>query len=181
MNDSEENSYRLTHTSNLTPKVAYWYSQMFEVRNRLINILKSINDTSVLDFSPNEHKIETIGTLLLHIAAVEWSWIFEDIDGLKMDYEQWKYAFALKPSVKIPQLTGKNLNYYLDRLTDVRKQVHKRLLEFTDEDLNTVVSEPPYTYTVEWIFFHLVEHEAMHIGQINVLKRLYEIKKSEKQ
>ncbi len=161
----------LAKSLNLPPRVALWQSQMEEQRKRLLSLLEEVNDET-LDFTPNERRIETIGTLLLHIAAVEWSWIFEDIDGHAMDFERWKFAFPLRSTVDLPQLKGQSKQFYLDRLAEVREEVYKRLRKLNDQDLDKIVGSDQEKYSIEWILFHLVEHEAMHIGQINLLSRL---------
>jgi uncharacterized damage-inducible protein DinB len=163
--------YLLAKSPDLSPQIALWYSQMSAQRKRLLEFLEEIDDES-LDFTPDERKIETIGTLLLHIAAVEWSWIFEDIDGQTMDFERWKHAFPLRPTVDLPQLKGKGKHFYLDRLAEVREAVYRRLHKLNDQDLDTMVGSDQEKYSIEWILFHIVEHEAMHIGQINLLSRL---------
>jgi len=177
MSDDKINIIRLEKSSQLSPKVAYWYTMMENVRNRLISIIVNIEEET-LDFSPNEEKFETIGTLLLHIAAIEWSWIFEDIEGLEMNFEDFKHAFALRPDVNIPQIKGKTKQFYLDKLNEVRKQVCTRLLDLTDEELEKIVGSDTEKFTIEWILFHIIEHEMMHIGQILFLKRLFETRKS---
>ncbi len=167
---NSETHFHLPKDPNLSPRLAIWFAQMEEVRERLLKTAKPL-DVSLLDFTPNETKIESIGTLLLHIAAVEWSWIFEDIDGMEMNFEQWKYAFAIRPSVNLPQLKGKPTLFYLDRLQKVRSEVYQRFLKMTDEDIDKIVGRDE-KYTIEWILFHIIEHEVLHIGQINLLSRL---------
>ncbi|MHA2498815.1 MAG: DinB family protein [Candidatus Hodarchaeales archaeon] len=161
----------LEKAKDLSPRVALWYSQMEEQRKRLLEIVAEI-DAEILDDTPDERKIETIGTLLLHIAAVEWSWIFEDIDGRTMDFERWKYAFPLRPSVDLPQLKGKPKQFFLERLAEVRAEVYQRLRRLADHDLEKSVGTGDDKFSIEWIFFHILEHEAMHIGQISLLARL---------
>ena len=172
MNETDTEIFFLKKSEELSPKVSYWYSLLDETRGRLLRILKKLTDEE-LDYSPNEEFFETIGTLLLHIAGVEWSWIFEDIDGKEMDYEEFKYGFALRPDVNLPQLKGKSKQYYMDKLEKVRKQVLERLKNLSDEELVKQVGSSSEKYSIEWILFHILEHEAMHIGQILFLKRLY--------
>jgi uncharacterized damage-inducible protein DinB len=124
-----------------------------------------------LDYTPDEKKVETVGTLLHHIAAIEWSWIFEDIDGKEMDFEEWKYAFALRDGVKLPQQKGMGKEYYLEKLHYVRDQVYIRLMQLDDSDLSREVGDKQ-KYTIEWILYHILEHETMHLGQISLLLRL---------
>ena len=108
------------------PRLAKLILMLNNVRESLLRELKDVSQEA-LDYTPNMKKIETIGTLLLHIAGVEWSWIFEDIHKMDMDFEEWKYSFALRQNLDPPQLTGKSLGFYLDKLNEVRKSVIESL------------------------------------------------------
>ncbi len=90
-----------------------------------------------------------------------------------MEFEKFKHAFALVPEVNIPQLKGQELQFYVDKLNETRHEVYQRLVKFKDDDLDKIVESESKKYSIEWILFHLIEHEAMHIGQILLLKRLY--------
>jgi len=171
----EEKELKLIKDPKLSTKIASYYSQMREVRNRLINIINDLPDF-VLDYTPDEKIVESIGTLLLHIAAVEWSWIFADIDKKNFQFEEWKYAFPLRQDVNLPQLKGEKKEFYLNKLEKVRLEVYQRLMDFNDEDLDVIVISEGEKYSIEWILFHIIEHETMHIGQILLLKRLFKIK-----
>jgi hypothetical protein len=72
---------------NLSPEFSKLYSHLYETRIRLLNQISAI-DQQTLDFTPSIKKIETNGTLLFHIAAVEYSWMIEDIFKQNMDYEE---------------------------------------------------------------------------------------------
>jgi len=142
---------------------------------RLLEMMEDVT-ADQLDYSPDMDTIETIGSLLEHIAAVNWSWVLEDIDGQEMDYERFKYGFALRSSNKIGQQIGKPKQYYLDKIEEVRDEILPRLRQFSDDDLQQeFIADEVVNFTLEWLFFHLINHEAMHIGQISLLKRLYRI------
>ena len=98
-------TYKLKPVDQLTPKVGLYFSLMEELRKNLLEKIADLTDEQ-LDFSPDESVVETVGTLLHHISGIEWSWIFEDIDGKEMDFEEWKYAFPLRDGVKLPQQKG---------------------------------------------------------------------------
>ncbi len=166
---------QLTKDPKLTPRVALLYSQLVEVRKNLLKMIKGIDD-SVLDYTPDKRKVETIGTLLLHIAGVEWSWLISDLEEREFSFKKWQKAFPLRKGVDQPQLVGKGLTFYLDKLDEVRKEVYDKMKELTDEDLDTIVKPEDYEFTIEWILYHVIEHEAMHLGQISLLKRLHKIK-----
>ncbi|MFW9922407.1 MAG: DinB family protein [Candidatus Thorarchaeota archaeon] len=165
---------QLTKDNELTPRVAEFFSFMNEARQYLLKMISDV-DNIMLDFTPNERTVETIGTLLLHIAGVEWSWIIADIEGKVIPFEKWKYAYALSNDVNLPQLIGKGIKYYLEILAQVREEVYVKLKEFTDDDLDRIVKIEGKKFTIEWILYHVIEHEAVHIGQISLLKRLYKI------
>ncbi len=170
---SNMDTKKLKNYVELTPRVSHWYSMLQEVRERLLSIIGDLYE-EMLDFTPDERNFETIGTLLLHIAAIEWSWVFEDIDGLEMDYEKFKHAFALRSDVDIPQMKGKKKLFYLNQLKEVREEIFQRLTKFSDDDLDIIIESNSDKFSIEWVLFHILEHETMHIGQILLLKRLHE-------
>ncbi len=173
MSEESKDLITLDRRGDLSPRVALLFSMMVRTRGRLLRVVEDLTDSEI-DYSPDMKKIETIGTLLLHIAAVEWSWIFEDIDGEEMDYEKWKHAFALRE--EIPQLTKQGLQFYIDRLIEVRSDVFARLRNLDDSKLHKLVDVGSAEVSIEWILFHLLEHEALHIGQISLLSRLAKTK-----
>ena len=164
---------RLNRDSTLSENVGLWYSQLKEVRKNLIDRVKAF-EMELLDFTPDPKKVESIGTLLFHIAGVEWSWIFEDIDHKEMDMEEWKHAFPLRSWTNIDQINGKEIAFYLDLLEKVRTQVYERLKSLANAQLTDLAGAEEQKVTIEWIFFHLIEHESLHIGQISLLRRLYQ-------
>ncbi len=171
MSDDGRAVIRLEKSSELAPKVADYYAMMEKTREKLIGRVQGL-EMKQLDFTPYPDRIESIGTLLLHIAAVEWSWIFEDIDGQEMDYEKWKYGFALRE--RIPQIQGYDISFYLERLSEVRNAVFRKLKSLPENELERIIEVDDDFVSVEWILFHLIEHEAIHIGQVSMLLRLLE-------
>ncbi|MGY5852571.1 MAG: DinB family protein [Candidatus Thorarchaeota archaeon] len=172
MSEEAERRIVLEREKELTPRVALLYAMMEKTRERLLKKIDGL-PKSAFDYSPHGRRIETIGTLLLHVAAVEWSWIFEDIGDTAMDYEKWKHAFPLRE--EIDQLTRKKTQFYLDRLSEVRQEVFEWLKGIKDEDLDRIIRLGNTEVNIEWILFHIIEHEAMHVGQVSVLKRMYDM------
>ena len=163
---------KLNFKKELSPKVRDKYSILEETRKRLFEQIEGITQEQ-LDFTPSERKIETIGTLLFHILAVEYSWIYEDIFKEEMDYEEYKYAFALREELYPPQLIGKP--FYIDKMNAIRERLFGTLMTWKDKDLDRVISSGKSKFTINWILYHINYHESIHIGQINFLKRLYKI------
>ena len=163
---------QITRDNSFDTRIAYIVGEMENVRQLLLKEIKDLTQGE-LDFTPDINKIETIGTLLFHIVDVENSWMFEAVEGQELDMETWKYAFPLRQQLSPRQQTGKPLEHYLKILNETRENVKKILMKFRDNDLNKEYSNRFGEFTLEWVLFHNQQHESHHIGQINLLKRLY--------
>jgi uncharacterized damage-inducible protein DinB len=157
-----------------SPRVGIYLAQLEDVRRRTKRYVEGLS-AEQLSWCPSD-KVESVGTLLIHIAAVEFSWIQEDIMRRPMG-EEWMIAFPIR--FDLPQISGKSLEYFLEKLDTVRTQTRNVLASLGDEDLSRTItpldeeSDGEATqYTIEWILYHLIEHEAHHKGQIAVMKRL---------
>ncbi len=160
--------------SGFSSQLGRYVSLMEDVRRRTLEYIQALS-TKQLSWFPNS-KTESIGTLLLHIAAVEYSYIQEDIMKRPMG-EEWKMAFPIR--FNIPQITGKELSYFTDKLNAIRAESKRVLRGLNDGDLDMIITplEPApgngdISYSLEWILYHLIEHEAHHKGQIALMKRL---------
>ena len=157
-------------------RVGEYAAMLEDVRRRTKTYVEGLSAPQ-LAWHPQEN-VESIGTVLLQIAAVEVSYIQEDILRQPMAEAEWGIAFPIR--LGIPQVSGEPLEFYTERMDRVRAETLRILAELTDRDLAREVAplDPgpsthgPVTYTIEWILYHLIEHEAHHKGQIAVMKRL---------
>jgi uncharacterized damage-inducible protein DinB len=162
-----------------TPQIGRYVAQMNEVRADLKKEVQGLS-TEQIDWHPDDNT-ESIGTMLLHIDGVEWSWIFEDIFG-RSDTEypgEWREAMPIR--VGAEQVRGRPVTWYLDKLDATRQRTLKVLRGFTDADLPRLVGEADlgperekrsHLFTIDWIIWHIIQHEASHLGQIELLRRL---------
>ncbi len=162
-----------------SPQVGRYVAQLSEVREDLLHELGGLS-VEQIDWHPDE-QTESIGTLLLHLDAVEWSWIHQDIFGAADDAYPSVWSEAMPIRVGVPQVQGRPLVAYLEQLAATRGRTLEVLRGFTDADLARQVGEgdpPPgmeprsTLYTIDWIIWHIIEHEAMHVGQVELLRRL---------
>lgn len=166
----------ITPAAGYPPIIGAYLAKMDDVRSRTLKYVEGLSPEQ-LAWSPND-KCESIATLLLHIAAAERSWIGEDIMRRPMD-EWWKIAFPIR--FNIPQISGKELSYFTEILANIREETKDALRTLTDDDLTREIapldpSEAVNTekrFSIEWILYHMIEHEAHHKGQIAVMKRLW--------
>lgn len=161
------------------PQVGRYVAQLIEVREDLLHELEGLT-VEQIDWHPDE-QTESTGTLLLHLDAVEWSWIHQDIFGAGDDAYPGIWDEAMPIRVGVPQVQGRPIAAYLEQLAATRARTLEVLRGFTDADLARQVGEgePPrgmeprsVLYTIDWIIWHIIEHEATHVGQVELLRRL---------
>ena len=162
-----------------SPPVGRYVAQLTEVRQDLLHELDGLTPAQ-LDWHPDD-QTESIGTLLLHLDAVEWSWIHQDIFGAGDAAYPGSWDEAMPIRVGVPQVQGRPLADYLAQLAATRARTLAVLQGFTEADLARLVgeAEPPpgmeprsTLYTIDWIIWHIIEHEAIHVGQVELLRRL---------
>jgi len=128
----------------------------------------------------------SIGALLLHLAATETYYQMNTFDGMK--WGSWPDAVKQKwdPAMNLGDagrktIKGHNLDFYLNTLQETRE---RSLVEFKKRDdawLMAVDQSWGWGATNNYCkWFHVCEHESHHAGQIDMLlKRLPGAKPSE--
>jgi len=160
-----------------SPQVGTFVSMLTWMRdvNGVLSATKGLTqaDLDVL-FDKNAN---SIGALMLHLAATETYYQMNTFDGMKWDSwpdtvkQKWDAAMELgEPGRKA--IKGHDREYYVNILHEVRE---KSLAEFRKHDdawLMAVDKTWPWGPTnncCKW--FHVCEHEAHHTGQIALLRK----------
>ena len=122
-------------------------------------------------------KANTIGALMLHLAATETYYQMNTFDGMKWDSwsksikDKWDPAMSLGDAGR-KSIKGHDRDYYLNILGEVRA---KSLAEFKKRDdawLMAVDKDWPWGPTNTYCkWFHVCEHEAHHTGQIAMMRK----------
>lgn len=128
----------------------------------------------------------TIGALMLHLAATETYYQMNTFDGMQWDSwdaavkQKWDAAMNLGDAGR-KTIKGHDREYYVGILHEVREKTLAELRKRDDAWLLAVDKEWPWGPTnnlCKW--FHVCEHEAHHTGQIALLrKRIPGAKQSE--
>ena len=113
----------------------------------------------------------SIGALLVHIAAVERSYqILTFEDRVPSSQENDRLSAALKLGADGQRLLrGYPLEHYVDELADVRRVTLERLASYDDAWLEAAVVPAPMINR-HWAWFHQAEDEINHRGQIRWLR-----------
>ncbi|MFS0785451.1 DinB family protein [Shouchella sp. 1P09AA] len=164
--------YRIRPVENYTDKIGELVSMLEHARQVTLSEISSF-DQSELDYLPSQHA-NSIGSLLFHIASIEFVHqviSFEKRDLTLEEIKKWGMALSLGSKAR-QEITGYSLNYYLDTLSEVRGKTLALLKSKDDtwlfEEHNWDNGVPYNNY---YVWFHVMEDEMNHRGQIRALKR----------
>jgi len=160
-----------------SPQVGTLVSMLTWMRdaNGVLSATKGLSQAD-LDFlfDPNAN---SIGALMLHLAATETYYGLHTFQGLKWDSwsdeikQKWDPAMNLGDAGR-KTIKGNDRDYYVNILHEVRA---KTLAEFAKRDdawLLAVDKDWPWGPTNTYCkWFHVCEHEAHHTGQIAMLRK----------
>jgi hypothetical protein len=160
-----------------SPQIGAFVSQLTWMRemNGVLTATKKLTQTD-LDYLFDKDA-NTIGALMLHLAATETYYQMNTFDGAKWDSwsddikKKWDPAMNLGDAGRAT-IKGHDRDYYVNILHEIRE---KTLAEFRKKDdawfLAADKSWPwgPTNNLCKW--FHVCEHEAHHTGQIALLRK----------
>jgi hypothetical protein len=160
-----------------SPQIGAFVSQLTWMRemNGVLTATKKLTQAD-LDYLFDKDA-NTIGALMLHLAATETYYQMNTFDGMKWDSwsedikKKWDPAMDLGDTGRT-NIKGHDREYYVNILHEVRE---KTLAEFKKKDdawfLAADKSWPwgPTNNLCKW--FHVCEHEAHHTGQIALLRK----------
>jgi hypothetical protein len=154
-----------------TPEIGTLTTMLAFTRVQVVHNVKGMSQDD-LDYLLDA-KANTIGALLLHLAATETYYGMNTFGGVKWGSwsddikKKWDIPMNLgEPARKT--IKGNSLDYYLNILHETRE---KNLAEFRKRDdkwLATLDKDFGWNNYAKW--FHVAEHESNHDGQIKFLK-----------
>lgn len=158
-----------------SPQIGTLVSMLNWMRGAILEPVKGLT-VAQLDYL-HDAKANTIGSLLLHLAAIERLYQIHTFEGKKwndwddMTKKQWDVAANLGKDAR-KSIKGNNLAYYLDKLKEGREHTLAELEKRDDAWLMQVdpdgfAGKPTNNYC-KW--FHVCEHESNHNGQIKWIK-----------
>ena len=171
---SEDKIYLIGPLEGYAPNIGTLLSTMNMMRYWVVNTAKDLNQEQ-LDFQLDD-KSNSIGAMLLHLAAVERYYQLNTFDEIEMGSwsdeikKEWDTANNLGQAGR-DQIKGNNIDYYLSKLGEVR-EVTKT--EFAKRDDDWLMKQGPFfggrptNNHAKW--FHVCEHESNHNGQIKLIK-----------
>jgi len=140
-------------------------------------ILEPVQNLSVADLDYlHDSKANTIGALLLHLAATERHYQIHTFEGKKWNdwdedtHKQWDVPAGLGEEAR-RTIKGKEIDYYLNALAQVRAQSLSEFRKRDDAWLMQIDHAWPWGPTNNYCkWFHVCEHESHHNGQVAWIK-----------
>ncbi|WP_142783927.1 DinB family protein [Changchengzhania lutea] len=152
-----------------TPQIGIMVSMLNDMSNRVERTVKDL-DINETDFLLDENA-NTIGTLVMHLAAIEkfyQVYTFEKREFNEEEQEEWGTPMSMGDKARA-KFKGKPISYYLKIYKDVRAKTLAYFKEQDDAWLNEVPQG--YRMNMHWAWFHVMEHQSSHLGQILLLKK----------
>ena len=166
--------------------VARFMWQLDEQRRALVDDTRGLTP-SALEWQPAPG-MNSIGMLLGHIAYAENHLTQVGLEGqaasdtraaigLGVEEEGLPLAAGAPPS---PALSGSDLAWFDERLGRARAHTRRVAMTLSEADLAREVRRQradgtQRVFNVGWVLYHMLEHEAGHHGQINLLRHLHRI------
>jgi len=180
----DEGSNIIGPRKGFSPQIGTLVSMLTWMRNQILEPVQGLT-VKQLDYL-HDSKANSIGALLLHLAAVEREYQLNTFEGIKWDnwdeptVKEWGVPAGLGEAAR-QTIRGHELAYYLDRLREVRAHTLAELRKRDDSWLMQIddhwVWGPTNNYC-KW--FHVCEHESNHNGQVKWIKgRLPDASKSQ--
>ena len=155
-----------------TTQVGNIVAMMEDLKRRVTNSVAGLNQEET-DFLLDD-EANRIGALILHLAATEkyyQVYTFENRGFSKEEKLKWNAALNLGDDAR-NSLVGKPIQYYLDIWDEVRKESLRLLKKKDDKWLNSKVKGSS-NMNNHWAWYHVMEHQANHMGQIRlIIKRI---------
>ncbi len=166
----------LPDCGDVDPEVGLFQRMRQELRRRFKSTIAELSP-SQLAWVP-EKGGNSIGSLLLHIVEAELFWVQYVCTGRELTAEQkTEYRTEIFGDPDAPPLEEHPVEWFVEKLDESRRNVAEFCSVLTDpmlDECRHFVDDEgrEYEFTVRWILFHLIEHEAGHRSQILMLRRM---------
>jgi uncharacterized damage-inducible protein DinB len=154
------------------PDVGRWLWALQDTREQTVRAVAGVTQ-STLDWMPLEGG-NSIGSLLYHIALIEFDWLYAEVlEGrgpYPPDMAPLFPADARDAEGRLSAVLAEPLDAHLERLARVRDRLLAVFREMSAKEFRRARNLPQYDVTPEWVLHHLIQHEAEHRGHIGLLR-----------
>lgn len=150
-----------------SPEIGDMVFMLEDLKARITEQVKDLNQQQT-DFQYDDNA-NSIGALIMHLVSTESYYQVATLEGRDWTEEERNrlgVAGEITPEVK-NQLQGKPISYYLNLWDEVRAQ---SLAGLKTKDDGWFASNLEEGINYHYIWYHVMEHSAAHMGQIATVK-----------
>lgn len=159
---------RIGNVEGASPKIADMISMLEDLKSRVERTVKNMSQYEI-DYL-HDAEANRIGALVMHLAAAEKYYqvfTFENREFNEEEKKMWGAALDLDQAGR--EIKGHDIQYYLDIYNEVRAKTISELKKRDDAWFAEVQTR--YDWTNQYCWFHVMEHQSSHLGQILFLKK----------
>ena len=164
--------FQVVPADGYSPQLGSLVAMMEHCRASVLDSVVGLS-TAALDHQHDE-KANPIGAMLAHMAAVEWYYQVASIAGQQptgSDWAEWGAFLRLTPATWAAA-KGQTIEQHIERLALVRARTLSGLTTKDDAWLLDTFALPwaQEPANNHWAWYHIIEDELNHRGQIRWLK-----------
>lgn len=147
-------------------------SMMEDLKRRVSNSVQGLS-VEEADFLLDE-EANRIGAMILHLAAIEkyyQVYTFENRGFTKEEQKKWGPALDLGTEAR-ESIIDQPIDYYLEIWDEVRMESLRLLKKKDDKWFKAKIKGS--NMNNHWAWYHVMEHQANHMGQIRLIKKRFE-------
>ena len=159
--------YTLEPAEGYSHDIGLMVSMMEDLRTRITEQVKDLNQEET-DFLFDDNA-NSVGALIMHLVANELYYQVQTLEGRnwnEKESELYMAAGGLGARAR-EKYKGQPISYYLELWEEVRTKslegLKKKDDAWFDEDIDEGVNN-------HWVWYHVMEHTANHMGQIALVK-----------
>jgi uncharacterized damage-inducible protein DinB len=160
---------KIGNIEGASPQIGAMISMLEDLKDRVENTVKNMSQYEI-DYLYDE-QANRIGSLVMHLAAAEAYYqvfTFENREFNAEEKKKWDTALDLDKGGR-DDLKGHDIHYYLDIYNQVRAKTITELKK--RDDAWFAEEQKRYGVTNQYCWFHVMEHQSSHLGQILFLKK----------
>lgn len=164
---SVQAQYEMKPIKGYSNQIGIMVSMLEDLKLRITEQVDSLSIQET-DFLFDENA-NSIGALIMHLAATESYYQVESLEERSWTDEEasyWEVPASLGEEARV-KYNGKPIQYYLDIWNEVRAKTLLGLQSKNDEWFQSEIDDDVNHH---WVWYHVMEHEANHMGQIALVK-----------
>jgi uncharacterized damage-inducible protein DinB len=151
-----------------SPQIGTTVAMLEDLKSRVTRSVQNLSQEQT-DYLLDE-EANRIGALIMHLAATEKYYQLYTFEGrgFNADEAEWETALNLGAKAR-EQFQGKPISYYLEIWDEVRRETLRLLKTKDDKWFAAKVGKTNMNY--HWAWYHVMEHQANHMGQIRMIAK----------